>query len=264
MKTKIGRNDPCPCGSGKKYKKCCMGKAEMGTVYSPEIMLDRYKIRLKTPEQIEGIRRCGRLVIQTFEAIKDMIVPGVRTDEINQVVHDFTVKNGATPAPPEIPRLSQKRLYLAQRGHLATAFQATIRSRTATSSMWTSLPFSTATTPTAIRPFSWERPPRMPAKLSTWPARACAWAWEQAKPGNIVNDISAAIQTYAEGQKCSVGTRLPGARRRARLPRTPRDSPLSFALGQCAACAGHDLHHRAHDQPRTQGSPGAGGTAGQP
>jgi hypothetical protein len=22
----IGRNDPCPCGSGKKYKKCCMGK----------------------------------------------------------------------------------------------------------------------------------------------------------------------------------------------------------------------------------------------
>ncbi len=26
MTEKIGRNDPCPCGSGKKYKKCCMGK----------------------------------------------------------------------------------------------------------------------------------------------------------------------------------------------------------------------------------------------
>ncbi len=25
---KIGRNDPCPCGSGKKYKKCCMDKDE--------------------------------------------------------------------------------------------------------------------------------------------------------------------------------------------------------------------------------------------
>jgi len=24
--TKIGRNDPCPCGSGKKYKNCCLGK----------------------------------------------------------------------------------------------------------------------------------------------------------------------------------------------------------------------------------------------
>ena len=25
---KVGRNDPCPCGSGKKYKKCCMAKDE--------------------------------------------------------------------------------------------------------------------------------------------------------------------------------------------------------------------------------------------
>jgi len=25
-KPKIGRNDPCPCGSGKKFKQCCLGK----------------------------------------------------------------------------------------------------------------------------------------------------------------------------------------------------------------------------------------------
>lgn len=24
--TKVGRNDPCPCGSGKKFKKCCEAK----------------------------------------------------------------------------------------------------------------------------------------------------------------------------------------------------------------------------------------------
>ena len=24
---KVGRNDPCPCGSGKKYKKCCGASA---------------------------------------------------------------------------------------------------------------------------------------------------------------------------------------------------------------------------------------------
>ena len=23
---KVGRNDPCPCGSGKKFKNCCLGK----------------------------------------------------------------------------------------------------------------------------------------------------------------------------------------------------------------------------------------------
>jgi len=22
----VGRNDPCPCGSGTKYKKCCLGR----------------------------------------------------------------------------------------------------------------------------------------------------------------------------------------------------------------------------------------------
>ena len=27
---KVGRNDPCPCGSGKKFKKCCMGKRVIG------------------------------------------------------------------------------------------------------------------------------------------------------------------------------------------------------------------------------------------
>jgi hypothetical protein len=26
---KIGRNEPCPCGSGKKYKKCCLKKDEL-------------------------------------------------------------------------------------------------------------------------------------------------------------------------------------------------------------------------------------------
>jgi hypothetical protein len=28
MTQKVGRNDPCPCGSGKKYKKCCEEKAQ--------------------------------------------------------------------------------------------------------------------------------------------------------------------------------------------------------------------------------------------
>lgn len=27
-KKEVGRNDPCPCGSGKKYKKCCGKQGE--------------------------------------------------------------------------------------------------------------------------------------------------------------------------------------------------------------------------------------------
>lgn len=32
MMSKIGRNDPCPCGSGKKYKKCCLPKEQQRSV----------------------------------------------------------------------------------------------------------------------------------------------------------------------------------------------------------------------------------------
>jgi hypothetical protein len=31
---KVGRNEPCPCGSGKKYKKCCLGGAFLGAADS--------------------------------------------------------------------------------------------------------------------------------------------------------------------------------------------------------------------------------------
>ena len=46
---KPGRNDPCPCGSGKKYKQCCL-RADSGTVETPEDFLRR---RIRTA--IEGL-----------------------------------------------------------------------------------------------------------------------------------------------------------------------------------------------------------------
>jgi len=36
----VGRNDPCPCGSGKKFKKCCLVTARLGSII-PEIPEDR-------------------------------------------------------------------------------------------------------------------------------------------------------------------------------------------------------------------------------
>lgn len=35
----IGRNDPCHCGSGKKYKKCCLGNDKSNSNF-PEIQLE--------------------------------------------------------------------------------------------------------------------------------------------------------------------------------------------------------------------------------
>ena len=38
--TKVGRNDPCPCKSGKKYKRCCLGKAP-GALQEPPASVER-------------------------------------------------------------------------------------------------------------------------------------------------------------------------------------------------------------------------------
>jgi len=36
---KIGRNDPCPCGGGKKYKKCCLGKPPIQKEEKPKVRM---------------------------------------------------------------------------------------------------------------------------------------------------------------------------------------------------------------------------------
>ena len=96
---KVGRNDLCPCGSGLKYKKCCLGNngepvPDLGETYQRE-----YGIRLKKKFEIEGIRKAGRLVLETLNLVESKITPGVITDEINTLVHEYTIKAGATPAP---------------------------------------------------------------------------------------------------------------------------------------------------------------------
>lgn len=43
MSNKIGRNDPCPCGSGKKYKKCCYGREDNPEYSNPANFARNYK-----------------------------------------------------------------------------------------------------------------------------------------------------------------------------------------------------------------------------
>lgn len=53
---------------------------------------------LKTHEQIEGIRRAGVLNTAVLDAVAEQIHAGMTTLEIDQIVHDYTVGHGGTPA----------------------------------------------------------------------------------------------------------------------------------------------------------------------
>lgn len=98
---KLGRNSLCPCGSGRKYKKCC-GAQESAAPSIPFLKSEysrKYKIRFKSSADVEGIRKAGRLAIESLDLAESIIRPGITTDEINARIHEFTIRNHAVPAP---------------------------------------------------------------------------------------------------------------------------------------------------------------------
>ncbi len=95
---KIGRNDACWCGSGKKYKNCHLPfdqKLENYAVMGDEVP-EHYMI--KTPAQIEGVRRAGIVNNRILDLVDERIKPGISTEDINTLVHENTIRMGGIPA----------------------------------------------------------------------------------------------------------------------------------------------------------------------
>ncbi len=95
----IGRNDPCYCGSGKKYKKCHLKYDENLVAYEMKGYDIPQKKHIKNKAQIEGIRKSAVITKKLFDLLDDFVKEGVTTDEINALVHENTIKMGGTPAP---------------------------------------------------------------------------------------------------------------------------------------------------------------------
>ena len=99
MFRRIGKNDPCWCGSGKPYCECHMTfdqKISRARFAGHEV--PSHKI-IKTPAQIEGIRESGKLNVAVLDYVAEHIREGITTEEIDQWVYDFTTKHGGIPAP---------------------------------------------------------------------------------------------------------------------------------------------------------------------
>jgi methionyl aminopeptidase len=96
---KIGRNDTCWCKSGKKYKNCHLPFDQRLEKY--EAMGEEVPERrmIKTPVQIEGIRRAGVVNNKLLDMVDEMVKPGISTEDINILVHENTLKLGGIPAP---------------------------------------------------------------------------------------------------------------------------------------------------------------------
>lgn len=54
---------------------------------------------IKTPEQIDGIRRAGTLNTAVLDHVAEHIHEGMSTLDIDKLVHEFTIQHGGIPAP---------------------------------------------------------------------------------------------------------------------------------------------------------------------
>ena len=54
---------------------------------------------IKNKEQIEGIRESGKINTAALDLVASKIKAGMSTEEIDTLIHDFTVSKGAIPAP---------------------------------------------------------------------------------------------------------------------------------------------------------------------
>ena len=200
---KVGRNDPCPCGSGLKFKKCCLGKSLPPDGDIEDLYHRKYGIRLKKEPDIESLRRAGRLVVQTLDLVESIIRPGLVTEEINTLVHEFTIKNGAIPAPlnyrgfPKSVCVSVNEVIchgipgerILNDGDIVNVDITSILNgyyADANKTYFVGTPGPDARNIVSI-------------------ARECLRRGMAAvKPGSTLGDIGWAIQTYAEAQGCSV------------------------------------------------------------
>jgi methionyl aminopeptidase len=110
-------NDPCWCGSGRKYKRChrrTEGRVLQGTVspirtVPPHIERPPYaetglpvpwdEPRVKSPETIARMRRAGTVAAEILRLAGEALRPGLTTDELDAYVHELYIERGAYPSP---------------------------------------------------------------------------------------------------------------------------------------------------------------------
>ena len=110
-------NDPCWCGSGRKYKRChrgSEGRVVAGTVSPmrpvpehigrPPYALSGRSVRwdeprIKSPDIIERMRGACGMAADILRLAGEAVRPGMTTDEIDIYVHDLTVERDAYPSP---------------------------------------------------------------------------------------------------------------------------------------------------------------------
>jgi len=164
---------------------------------------NQYKIRLKKETDVQYLKRAGRLVVDTLDLVESAIRPGLTTDEINSIVHDYTIKNNAIPAPlnykgfPKSVCTSVNDVICHGIPGKRVLCDGDIINVDVTSIL-------DGYYADANRTFFVGTPGEDAKKIVNVARQSLVEAIAMVKPGNRIGDIGWAIQKYAEDQGCSV------------------------------------------------------------
>ena len=201
---RVGRNDPCPCGSGLKYKKCCLGKKEASFLGNlKETYFKEHGIRLKGPSDIEGIRKAGLVALSILDLVERKIKPGMTTDEINTLVHEFTLRCGATSAPLNY-RGFPKSVCVSINEVICHGIPGDRVLKDGDIANVDVTPILDGYYADTSKTFFVGTPGPDAQKIVRVARESLRLGMEQVRPGNTVGDIGWAVQRYAEGEGCSV------------------------------------------------------------
>jgi methionyl aminopeptidase len=160
-------------------------------------------IKLHGPEAFEGMRKAGRLAAEILDALAPHVVPGVSTEELDEIVYRMTIDGGGVPAT------------LGYRGYTKSSCisinhvvcHGIPSDRTLKDGDIVNIdvtPFVDGWHGDTSRMYLVGNVGIKPRKLVDITYECLMLGLEQARPGNHLGDIANAIQRHAEGQRYSV------------------------------------------------------------
>jgi methionyl aminopeptidase len=200
---KVGRNDPCPCGSELKYKKCCLGKKGINLGKIRELANEKFRMQIKNKDDIDGIKKAGKLTLEALDLSENSLKPGMKTDDINTLVHEFIIKNKAIPAPlnyngyPKSVCVSINEVICHGIPDERILDDGDIVNIDIT-------PILNGYYADASKTYFVGKPGPDAKKIVSVARESLKRGMSMVKPGNTIGDIGWAIQTYAESEGCSV------------------------------------------------------------
>ena len=109
-------NDPCWCGSGRRYKRChraSEGRVLPGVIspmrtvpahierpsYADTGLVERWdEPVVKSDDVIERMRHAGRVAAEVLRLSGEFLRPGITTDEVDEYTHNLFIERGAYPS----------------------------------------------------------------------------------------------------------------------------------------------------------------------